>query len=84
MFEASILSTKYKSTKTFPTFEDARNYFVDFVAENNIEFLDGIASDVYLMCDKKEKFFYLRIKKIPSWLLQQSMLNYNYKKTKGE
>ena len=68
MFEASILSTKYKSTKTFPTFEDARNYFVDLVAENNIEFLDGIASDetaMYLVYDKKEGFFYLRINKIP-------------------
>lgn len=69
MFEASIYATKYKSTKTFPTFEDARNYFVDLVAENHIEFLDGIASDetaMYLVYDKKEGYFYLRINKIPS------------------
>lgn len=69
MFEASILSTKYKSAKIFPTFEEARNYFVDLVAENNIEFLDGIANDetaMYLVYDKKEGFFYLRINKIPS------------------
>lgn len=69
MFEASILSTKYKSTKNFSTFEEARNYFVDLVAENNIEFLDGIANDetaMYLVYDKKEGFFYLRINKISS------------------
>lgn len=69
MFEASILSTKYKSTKIFSTFEEARNYFVDLVAENNIEFLDGIASDetaMYLVYDKKEGYFFLRINKIPS------------------
>ena len=69
MFEASILSTKYKSAKIFSTFEEARNYFVDLVAENNIEFLDGITNDetaMYLVYDKKEGFFYLRINKIPS------------------
>ena len=69
MFEASIYSTKYKSTKTFSTFEEARNYFVDLVAENNIEFLDGIANDetaMYLVYDEKEGYFFLRINKIHS------------------